>query len=248
MSNTMNSIEQNESRDQFPYAQYRDVYHDSFINDLAKDFNLDESDPFTLERLYEIPFRFHLARRVHSDDSIKETRKEYETLAKRLTLFQDQMHRLDGWGLDSELWEGAKMLPSFDPDLVSRDYPSFIYKDSIAYRFELQRYLNFLQLGLDQTLKRVKSSGGRPRDEGLHLAVRYVSNYWVYDLKREYKFDYHKGSGLSEAFEFTNRLIQQIEKIDERKIVTAMRTVVRENREFDERMMDGFDDDLFSSQ
>lgn len=228
---TLSSSNSNQTQTETPYSKYADVYTDQFITGLARDFDLDENDPLTRERLYEIPYRFHLARRIDDGGkALREMQKEFETLAKRLVSFQEQMHRLDGYGLDSELWHGARMLPSFDPELDSEDYPDFIYKRSIAYRYEFQRYLNFLQLGLDSTIKRMKNPGGRPKDEGLHLAVRYITNFWTFDLNREYTVDYHEGSGISLAFEFTNRLIQQIEKTDERRIVTAMRTVIRQDQ------------------
>ena len=220
-----------------PYSQYAEIFTDDFLSEIGIEFDLDTSDKFIRGRLYEIPHRFFLARRI--DDrgkSIREIRKEFETLEKRLVKFQQQLETLDGYGIDTEIYYGAKMLPNFDPNLDSADYPEFVYKSSIAYKYEFYRYLNFLQLGIDRELKQLKTPGGRPRDEGLHLAVRYIANFWIEDLSRTYSLDYHEGSGITDAFRFTARLIQKIEAIEEKQIVTAMRTVIREDRELSDSL------------
>lgn len=213
------------------YERYAEIYSDAFLAELGKDFDFDTDDPQTRSRLYEIPYRFQVARR--NDDrghASRETRQEYEKLAKRLSAFLEQLEKFNGHGIDTELWIGAKKLPSFDPHLDAADYPDFIYKSSIAYRYEFHRYLNFLQLGLDHQIKMLKSPGGRPKDEGLNLAVIYIANFWMYDLGRAYRLDYHKGSGLTDTVEFTRRLIQQIEPIEERQIISVMRRIKSEDR------------------
>lgn len=221
------------SKDGPAYASSREIYTDEFIAELAHDFDFDASSNHVLSRLYEIPFRYHLGNRIdHKGEGLKEARKDYERLQKALVTFQQELEKFHGTGIDMELWEGAKALPMFDPDLDARNYPEFVYKSSIAYYFEFFRYLNFLQLGIHKQIGRLKSVGGRPKRFGLSLAVSYISQFWIIDLNRRYSLDYHQGSGISEAFAFTSRLIQQIEPVEERKIVTAMRALIKENARF----------------
>ncbi|MEQ9491280.1 MAG: hypothetical protein RIM72_20060 [Alphaproteobacteria bacterium] len=127
----------NPSDDQPGYRQYATLYTSEFLEELADRFDFDVSNSLTLSRLYEIPYRYNLANRIaDGGEGIKLMRRKYEKLEKAFLAFQQELEKFGDWGIDSELWRGAKLLPMFDPKLESERYPEFIYKSSIAYCYE----------------------------------------------------------------------------------------------------------------
>lgn len=212
-----------------------EIFPADFLEALSCEFAFDAFAPEIKALLDEIPRKLNIARRLGDGrEEIREYRKNFERLAQSLDDFLSVYDDLRSIGIDSEIWDGAKKLPGSDPNLSAKNYPEFIYKDSRAYEFELQRYLNFLQIGVYDQIKKLKTPTGRPKDQGLHLAVRHIANIWSLELKRPYTVDYHAGSGVSQAFAFTNRVVQQIEHTDERRVITAMRAVIKQNADLDQ--------------
>jgi hypothetical protein len=125
-------------------------------------------------------------------------------LQKKFLAFKEELEAQGGDYFNLEVSHGARLCGDLDPDLDPNDYPGKQFSKNYCYWFEFERYLKFFEVGLDHTTKNSKSRGGRPRNEGLHLAVNYIADFWVFKLGRKYTLDHHEKI-LGTHYLITNR-------------------------------------------
>jgi len=63
-------------------------------------------------------------------------------------------------------------------------------------------------------------------DYTIECVVRRSADFWGDHLNRKFTVDYHKGAGLTPAFLFVQKLINEIELIADNKIINAMRSEI----------------------
>jgi len=229
----MDDIFADKPRTEPGYASERKYYTDEFINALAADYEFDPKDINLLTDLYEISFRYRLGNRIAASDKeyLPEHRKDLLRLQKKYRAFVDELEALGGDYFNLEVSGGAKLAEELnlavDPELDPKDYPGMQFSKSYCYWYEFERYLTFFGLGLDNNIDQHKSIGGRPKNEGLHLSIGYIAEFWEDEIGRKFTVDHHGGQGLTEAFEFTKRMFGPLDKIKDAQIITAMRAEIK---------------------
>jgi len=64
----------------------------------------------------------------------------------------------------------------------------------------------------------------------LQNLVIHAADFWELDLKRRFRIDYHKGAGLTLAFEFVKALLKPIDEVTDTQIIAATRTEIKLRR------------------
>ncbi len=222
------------------YESARKHYTDQFIESLAKDYNFDPTDIEVLGRLYEIEYRYNTGQSFEGEaDENREERQRHKKLLKTFRAFRKELEENGGDHFNLEVHHGARMCGDLNPNLDPEDYPGQDFSKNYCYWFEFERYLTFFGLGLEATIERNRSHGGRPKNGGLSLAINYISDFWHFNLGKKYTLDYEGGTGLSEAFIFTKRLIDPLDEVPEVQIVTAMRHWIKQTNEWDRQISKG---------
>ncbi len=221
------------------YQSEREYYTEDFICALAAVYNFDAADIYLLTDLYEIAYRYRLGNRLAAGDKerMPEYRKNLSKLQRKYRAFMDELEAQGGDYFNLEVSGGARIAEALDlgvdPDLDPQDYAGMQFSKSYCYWYEFERYTTFFGLGLDHNIEQLKSRGGRPKNQGLHLSIGYIGRFWERRLGRKYTVDHHGGQGLTEAFEFTKRLLTPLDDIDDVQIITAMRTEIKLLRKYE---------------
>ena len=92
--------------------------------------------------------------------------------------------------------------------------------------------MRLLDNAADKGIEDFAPERGRKRNYPVENFVRRAHYIWVKMLGRPFTVDYHKGSGLTPAFDFVYYLLHHLDdNIPENGIVTAMRKVIAENND-----------------
>ncbi len=77
---------------------------------------------------------------------------------------------------------------------------------------------------IEAALEELKAhKGGRPANAGAYEFVAYLSDFWVRDMERPYTIDFHRGQGLTEAFNFIRDCATPLIPITDSQIISMMR-------------------------
>ena len=224
------------------YEKSREQFPDDFVAALSADYGFDHADIDVLSDLYEIAERYRIVRSMEwAIEDQKKHRKKLIKLQRTYRRFLDELKE-NGWDyFNLEVSHGADLAGDLDPDLDPTNYPGKKFSKKGCYWFEFERYLKFFDLGLEATIERYKSRGGRPKNEGLDNAMHYIDDFWTDVIGKNFTLDYHNGTGTSEAFHFVKRLLERIEPVSDTQIVSAMRHYIKERGEFRRQQEEGFD-------
>jgi hypothetical protein len=206
------------------------LYTDDFIADIAKRFKI-QLDPTELAReLRDIGSRYIAANRAEKLDDSRQARADYKGRLRIITKFQQDL-----WGWADDDMAGlmadaarisAEPLPTTDfPDLNDHQR-----RRGDAYYHELLRLVEVAKTSTQLAVKRLTSDGGRPINSGLEILTRRAADLWCEILKRSFTLDYHKGSGVTDAFCFVKALLKPIAAIPDLKIITAIRAEISRRR------------------
>lgn len=215
------------------YLKSREYYSDEFIQVLSEEYEFDPTDINVLTEIYEIAHRYVVGNDIAAGDKeyLPGHRKQLLKLQKKFLAFKDELEAQGGEYFNLEVSYGARQSGDLNPELDPDDYPGKNFSKNGCYWFEFERYMTFFDVGLDHTIQKNTPRGGRPRNEGLHLSITYIADFWEFDLKRKYTVDHHEGHGLTEAFEFTKKMLSPLDDIEDVQIITAMRCEIKERRE-----------------
>ena len=97
--------------------------------------------------------------------------------------------------------------------------------------------LNLLAASVNIKLDFSKLSSGPRKNAALESLTQSASYFWSHNVGRKFSIDYHKGSGLTEAFQFVRALIDPLDaNVSDQQIITAMRTEIKSRRARQKRL------------
>lgn len=204
---------------------------DSDLDDIARQL---EFEPFTENVRNELRIA---ARRYALDQKIfgnyesyrKSVSADYKPLKLKVSEFRRLLERPEYVDLSSDLYFASLHKNETAPETDFPEITDFERTRGEPYLLELKRLLSLLEDATDLVLEHSAIPKGRKADNPLLSLVRRLAYVWTELLKQKFSIDYHKGSGLTPAFQFVRFAIQRVvPDVREIEIVTAMRSVVKE--------------------
>lgn len=220
-----------DSGTEHPRKIARCVYSDQFLSGLKERFGFDALEPNIAAELRDIAFRYIVFRREGYAESRKSSRREYLDLLKATEHFITLLKPYEERGIASDMQLVAPPQPNskmFSGNL-SRPTDQPQYADETHYG-ELLRGLQLLKATANWHAHFLASRGGRPKNLGLQELTRKAAELWITQLHRRFTVDYHRGSGLSTAFEFVQALVAPLDDVTDPQIITAMRALIASRR------------------
>lgn len=150
----------------------------------------------------------------------RKLREQIESLRQSLTLPEFE-------ALGSEIYLTLRTANS-ETDQISRlPIPRAAVGDHILR--SLDDFLDLVSVSARNVEQRSAPPKGRKPNFALECLVRNTAYLWVDILKRPCTLDYHKGSGVTEAFAFVKAIASYLDPdIAETKLITAMRAIISE--------------------
>lgn len=203
----------------------------SVLDDIACQLEL---EPFAEDIRNELRIavrRYALDQKIFAsyESDLKFAGADYKALKKRASEFRAFLEQPEYNDLASDLYLSALHKNEPAPETDFPEITDFGRTRGEPYLLELKRLLSLLEDATDIALDNSAVPKGRKPDYPLLGLVRRLAYVWKELLKQKFSIDYHKGSGLTPAFQFVSLVVQRvIPDIRETEIVTAMRTIVSE--------------------
>ena len=204
---------------------------DSILDDIARQLEL---GPFAADVRNELRIavrRYALDQKIFGTykNELKSVGADYKALKKKVSDFRAFLEQLEYSDLSSDLYWAALHKNEPAPKTDFPEVADFERTRGEPYLLELKRLLSLLEDATDIALDNSAVPKGRKPDYPLLGLVRRLAYVWTELLKQKFSIDYHKGSGLTSAFQFVSLIVRRvIPDVRETEIVTAMRKIVSE--------------------
>lgn len=207
------------------------VLPDTVFNDIAEQLGLEPFSDDVRSDLRSTVRRYSFYKHIFGfyETDLKSSAANYKPLKKEVSEFRAFLEQQDQDNLVFDLHFAALHRNEPAPDTRFPKITEFEKTNGTPYLFELKRLLSLLEYATDLALEKSTIPKGRKPDYPLASLVRRLAYVWTELLDQKFSIDYHKGSGLTPAFEFVYLIVQRIvPDVRETEIVTAMRTIVAE--------------------
>ena len=214
-----------------PSQETETVLSASVLDDIADQLGLELFADGVRNELHIAIRRYALDQKVFGsyEAELKSVGTDYKALKKKVSEFRAVLEQLEYSDLASDLYLTALHRNEPAPETDFPAISDFERTRGEPYLLELKRLLSLLEDATDIALDNSAVPKGRKPDYPLVSLVRRLAYVWTELLKQKFSIDYHKGSGLTPAFQFVNLIVQRvIPDVRETEIVTAMRTIVSE--------------------
>lgn len=160
-------------------------------------------------------------------EKIKDLKKVIQHSQRLLDMYNvDQKYLF--LGLDDIAERKGIRGPKFTKEELKDPFVGFGWHDD--------QYIKYIELGRDHAFEELeflkKHKGGRPALEGHYAFSRYLADFWERILKRRFTFDHVNKTGLTESYCFVRDCLAYLEPVDETKLVSALRRVTTEMRDY----------------
>ncbi|MDE2166561.1 MAG: hypothetical protein KGJ66_09525 [Alphaproteobacteria bacterium] len=203
------------------------AYNDKFLSALGSEFKFTALDPKLAYELRRIADNYILERRFGDLHELPATaRKTYQDFLKVTEAFLNWLKKSYDhphfYNIATEILMTAR--GRREPE-TQTDFPGLTehQKRVESHYRELLRLAVLLRATLIRRIKSLKRSPGPKPDTALRHFILGCSEFWTHQLGRKFTIDYHKGAGLTDAFKFCRALLQPLERVREKDVVTAMR-------------------------
>jgi hypothetical protein len=220
-----------EASERQPLLEPESNLSDSALDDIADQLGL---EPFTEGVRNELRIavrRYALDQKIFGtyESALKSVGADYKALKKKVSEFRTFLEQPEYSDLAPDLYLAALHRNEPAPETDFPEIADFERTRGEPYLLELKRLLSLLEDATDIALDNSAVPKGRKPDYPLVSLVRRLAYVWTELLKQKFSIDYHKGSGLTPAFQFVNLIVHRvIPDVREIEIVTAMRTIVSE--------------------
>lgn len=207
------------------------VLPDTVLNDVAEHLGLEPFSEDVRGDLRSTVRRYSFYKHIFGsyEADLKSSAANYKPLKKEVSEFRSFLEQRDQDNLVSDLHFAALHRNEAAPDTRFPEITEFEKTNGTLYLLELKRLLSLLEYAADLALEKSTVPKGRKPDYTLVSMVRRLAYVWTDLLGQKFSIDYHKGSGLTPAFEFVRLIVERlVPDIRETEIVTAMRTIVSE--------------------
>lgn len=214
------------------------AYSDEFLGQLDAKFNFEALAPKITQEIRIIGRRYIADAALDDDDGSMraKSRKEYRALKKKIVKFAELLARPEYGDISSDIYFAALKTGAEPPKTNFPQLTEFEKTRGAPYLAELMRLLNLLETAANDGIKNSSPPRGRKKNYAIENFIRRAAPIWVEYSGKPFTVDYHKGSGVTQAFEFVKALIHRLDPdIPEKSIVTAMRAIIAENNKLAER-------------
>jgi hypothetical protein len=199
------------------------VYSDGFLAGLAKRFAFDLAEHNAAYELRRMAYSYIALRRDSGDDWQDEQRTRYRRLRTAISGFAELLKTFEDDDIATDLfltgqWKADQGFAS-DELIASQKGKT---RNDLLYR-HLLGLLDLLDATAQRKIASYKGTRGPRRNDGLEAIVMKAFVFWKMDLKRRFTVDYHKGAGLTEAFQFLRALIDPLDDVTDQQIISTMR-------------------------
>jgi hypothetical protein len=204
---------------------------DSALDDIVDRLGVEPFSEGARNELRIAVRRYALDQRVFGayENELKSVGADYKALKKKVSEIRTFLEQSEYIDLASDLYLAALHRNEPAPETDFPEITDFERKRGVPYLLELKRLLSLLEDAIDLAVDNSAVPKGRKPDYPLLGLVRRLAYVWTELLKQKFSIDYHKGSGLTLAFQFVSLIVQRvIPDVRETEIVTAMRTIVSE--------------------
>lgn len=202
-------------------------YSPLFIVELGKQFDFDGDNPEIIEEINYIRSGYIAYQAAEDHDAYsKEVRSKYVEVNKAIAKFRAILKKHETQDLATEMYWGARLLKEMKPTTEFPELTEFEKTRGKPYYLELLRLLRILEAGVDKSIDHLAPSSGRKPDYPVQALVRRAAEFWEDYLDRKFTVDYHDNTGLTPAFLFVQKLINEIEPTPDNKIINAMRAEI----------------------
>lgn len=207
------------------------VLPDTVLDDIASQLGLKPLSEDVREELHIVVRRYTFDLKIFGSykPELRSVTADYKPLKKKVSAFRDFLEQAECSDLASDLYLSAFYNNEPAPETEFPEITDFERTNGTPYLLELKRLLYLLEDATDMALEKLALPEGREPDYPLVGLVRRLAYIWEELLDKKFTIDYHKGSGLTPAFEFVSLLVPKIvPTVREQDIVNAMRTIVAE--------------------
>lgn len=197
------------------------IYTDAFLAELQRQFGFEATRAETAALLRRIAGRYILGRRWENQASLlKSDHRKYIALKEGTERYQALVKQYDEDEIGSDMKTAAQQL----------DWPQPEPSDPEGYYRQLLLLLELLRTAAIRQAGYLASRGGRPKNFGLEDLTRLAADFWIGELGRRFRIDYHQGAGVTPAFEFIKALVTPIDDVSDKQIVSAIRAEIARRR------------------
>ena len=207
------------------------ILSDSVLDDIADQLGIEPVAKDVRDELRIAVRRYASDQTVFGsyEDELKSVGADYKALKKKVSDFRAFLEQPEYSDLSSDLYLAALHKNEPAPETDFPEIMDFERTRGESYLLELKRLLSLLEDAADIAMDNSVVPKGRKPDYPLLGLVRRLAYVWTELLKQKFSIDYHKGSGLTPAFQFVSLIVRRvIPDVRETAIVTAMRTIVSE--------------------
>jgi len=201
---------------------------EAFIRELGARFQFDAMQSDLAQELNYIARRYRRDLLLFDNSSDLELdRTAHRKLREQIESLRQSLSSPEFEALGSEIYLTLRTANS-ETDQISRlPIPSAAVGDHILRT--LDDFLGLVSVTARNVELRSAPPKGRKPNFALECLVRNIAYLWADILKRPFTLDYHKGSGVTEAFAFVKAIAGFVDPgIAETKLITAMRTIISE--------------------
>ncbi|MCA8900379.1 MAG: hypothetical protein KDA53_03940 [Hyphomonas sp.] len=220
-----------EASERQPLPEPESILSDSVLDDIADQLGLEPFAESVRNELRIAARRYFLDQKIFGpyEGELKSVGADYKALKKKVSEFRAFLELPEYSDLSSDLYLAALHRNEAAPQAYFPEITDFERTRGEPYWLELNRLLSLLEDATDIALDNSAVPKGRKPDYPLLGLIRRLAYVWTELLKQKFSIDYHKGSGLTPAFQFVSLVVRRvIPDIRETEIVTAMRTIVSE--------------------
>jgi hypothetical protein len=208
------------------------AYSEEFLISLGRKFKFDARRPDLAEDLRDMAMRYLVAR--HNEDNseyIRKSRKQFQALALHTHKFILELSDWEDRDLAGDMARAARINREPRPATNFPELSEHQRNRGNAYYKELMRLLNLLEATAQMRHKPLTGHrASRKQNDPLVWFVAKIEDFWVQIPGNRFTVDYHRGSGITDAFRFVRELVKPIDTISDKHIVTVMRTVIAARR------------------
>lgn len=220
------------------WAIVDEAYSGEFLVELGANFNFDALTPKMAQEIRVAGWRYLADTAIDNDDGsmLANSRKEYRALKKQIANFAELLARPEYGDISSDIYFAALRAGAEPPKTDFPHLSEFEMTRGAPYLAELTRLLNLLETAANEGIKNSSPARGRKKNYAVENFVRRAAPIWIEYSGKPFTVDYHKGSGVTQAFDYVKTLIHRLDPdIPEKSIVTAMRAIIAENNKLAER-------------
>lgn len=218
------------------WAIVDEAYSDEFLRQLGAKFNFDALTAKMAQEIRVIGWRYLVDTAIDNDDGAMRanSRKEYRALKKRIANFAQFLARPEYADISSDLYFAALRLGAEPPKTEFPQLSEHEKTRGAPYLAELTRLLTLLDAAADDGIKCFSPPKGRKKNYAVEKFARRAAYIWTDMMGRPFKLDYHKGAGLTPAFDFVKALLNRLDaSVADTAIITGMRATIPQNRELE---------------